>query len=60
MKKSYFITFSQITISCFFYDQRGIKKSSGDKNSSEMSDLGVDQIDKKNPDEKYYFVMEKS
>ena len=37
----------------------GIKKLSDDKNSPEMNDSGVDLITRKNPDEKYYFFVEK-
>ena len=37
-----------------------IKKLSNDNNSPEISDSEVDPIARKNPDEKYYFFVEKS
>ena len=38
----------------------GIKKLSDNKNSPEMNDSEVDPVARKNPDEKYYFFVEKS
>ena len=37
----------------------GIKKLPDDKNSPEMNDSEVELIAEKNPDEKYYFFVEK-
>ena len=45
---------------CEFSDEQGIKKLSDDKNSPEMNDSEVDPVARKNPDEKYYFFVEKS
>ena len=42
------------------YGHRGIKQLSDNKNSPEMNDSEVDPIARKNPDEKYYFFVEKS
>ena len=49
---------SQILFDC---DQReGIKKLSDDKNYPKMNDSEADPRARKNPDEKYYFSVEKS
>ena len=43
------------------YDQKGVSNFYlMIQNSPEMSDSEVDLIARKNPDEKYYFFMEKS
>ena len=38
----------------------GYQKLQGQKNSPEMNDSEVDPIARKNPNEKYYFFLEKS
>ena len=38
----------------------GLTKISDNKNSPEMNDSEVDPAARKNPDEKYYFFVEKS
>ena len=49
---------SQRLLDC---DQReGIKKISDDKNSPKINDSEADPGARKNPDEKYYFFVEKS
>ena len=51
----------KITIFETKYDHRGVSRNYRmDKNSPEMNDSEVELIAQKNPDEKYYFFVEKS